>query len=71
VVDIKFVPLDEAMPYLARHYGLKPFTSRHLRELIKLGEFPAPVPVSPGRKAFTTRQLDSYAEALLSKVGAQ
>jgi hypothetical protein len=58
----RFVPLGEAQDWLKHNYGLKKYTDRHQRELIKQGRFPQPVEISPSRKAFTEDQLHSYAQ---------
>jgi hypothetical protein len=63
----RFVPLGEAQAYLEAKYGLPPVSSRQLREWIKAGRFPAPINISPGRKALTDHQLDDFAEQLLAQ----
>ena len=64
----RFIPYAEAQQYLDRKYGLKPVSPRQLRQWIVDGNFPEPVNVSPGRKAFTDVQLDRHGEAKLCLV---
>lgn len=67
--EVRFVPLSQSQAYLERTWGLRPFTDRHFRHLIRIGKAPKPLQVSPGRKAHTNRQLDAYARALLAQAG--
>jgi hypothetical protein len=71
VDNVRFVPNGEDQAYLSEHYGLRPYTERHKRQLIKQNRYPKPVQISPGRLAFTTVQLDQYAQKLLSQVSGQ
>jgi hypothetical protein len=63
----RFVPYAEGQAYLEEKFGLPPVSDRQQREWIKAKRFPAPIQISPGRKAFTDQQLDEYAENLLAQ----
>jgi hypothetical protein len=67
----RFIPYAEGQQYLYEKYGLPPVSIRRLRDWIVDKKFPAPVNVSPGRKAFTDLQLDRHAEAKLRLVETQ
>ena len=69
--NVRFVPNGEDQTYLKENYGLPPVTERHKRVLIKQKRYPKPVRISPGRLAYTTRQLDEHAQDLLSQVPIQ
>lgn len=65
----KIFPSHEAaQEYLRERYGLRPYSDRHTKRLIKAGRFPAPVRVSSVRRAWTQEQLDEYAERLLREI---
>lgn len=64
----RFIPYNEGQEYLRRRFGLPSVSMRQLRQWIVDGNFPEPVNVSPGRKAFTDEQLDRYGEAKLNLV---
>jgi predicted DNA-binding transcriptional regulator AlpA len=37
-----------------------PFTPKHIRVLVKRGEFPKPIPLSPTRNAWDAQEIDSW-----------
>jgi prophage regulatory protein len=39
-----------------------PYTDRHVNRMVKAGEFPAPFPLGPGRKAFDEDEVDEWLE---------
>ena len=62
--------MSESQDWLKQNYGLKKYTDRHQRELIKQKRFPQPIEISPSRKAFTEQQLIDYAETLLAQAAS-
>jgi hypothetical protein len=57
---------DGAQQYLKERYGFPVYSARHLKELVKLKKYPAPIKISERRHAIATDILDQHAARIIS-----
>ena len=62
---------DGAQDYLRDKYGIRPYSGRHLNDLVKQKKFPAPIQVSARRRAILTDILDEHAARIISGAGSE
>jgi hypothetical protein len=65
----RFIPRAQGQQYLLDKFGIPKVSERRLRDWIKLGIYPQPVQVTPGRQAWTDEQLDRHAQTKLALIG--